>query len=70
MGADGIVMTGRAADPSVTWWQRRIAELSRLIEAGEYFVPADDVAAAILFGRPKWGDNPVATENKRPAEQP
>lgn len=41
-----------------TWWQTRLDDLARQIEAGEYFVPADEIAAAILFGRPKWGDNP------------
>ena len=35
--------------------QERLEELSRLIAKGEYFVPALDVAHAILHGRPKWG---------------
>ena len=41
-----------------TWWQRRLDDLAREIEAGDYYVPAEEIAAAILFGRPKWGDNP------------
>ncbi len=41
-----------------TWWERRLEDLAREIEAGVYFVPAEDIAEAILFGRPKWGDNP------------
>ena len=49
------VMTDQARH---TWWQRRLDDLAREIEAGDYFVPAEEIAAAILFGRPKWGDNP------------
>ena len=41
-----------------SWWQARLDGLAREIEAGEYYVPADEIAAAILFGRPKWGKNP------------
>jgi len=41
-----------------TWWQRRLDDLSRTIADGEYFVSAEEIAAAILFGRPKWGDDP------------
>lgn len=41
-----------------SWWQRRLEDLAEEIRAGSYFVPAEDIAAAILFGRPKWGDNP------------
>lgn len=44
-----------------TWWERRLDDLARRIEAGDYFVPAEEIAAAILFGRPKWGDNPELT---------
>jgi hypothetical protein len=41
-----------------SWWQSRLDDLSERIEAGDYFVPAEEIAAAILFGRPKWGENP------------
>lgn len=47
---------------SRSWWQRRLDDLSEEIRAGSYFVPAEDIAAAILFGRPKWGDNPELVE--------
>jgi predicted transcriptional regulator len=47
----------------LSWWQSRLDRLAREIEAGDYFVPAEEVAAAILFGRPKWGENPEATED-------
>ena len=36
--------------------RERVEELSRLIEEGKYFVPAIDIAHAILHGRPKWGN--------------
>lgn len=45
-------------DARLSWWQRRLDDLAREIKAGRYFVPAEEIAAAILFGRPKWGDNP------------
>ena len=45
-------------EASRSWWQRRLDDLTRQIEAGEYYVPAEEIASAILFGRPKWGDNP------------
>jgi anti-sigma28 factor (negative regulator of flagellin synthesis) len=35
--------------------EERLEELARLIAQGEYFIPAIDIAHAILFGRPKWG---------------
>ena len=44
---------------SSTWWSRRLAELSERIADNDYWVPAEDIAHAILFGRPKWGDNPI-----------
>jgi hypothetical protein len=37
--------------------QRRIAELAARVYAGDYLVPAEEVADAILRGRPKWGEN-------------
>ena len=45
-------------DVGLSWWQRRLDELAQEIRAGSYFVPAEEIAAAILFGRPKWGENP------------
>jgi hypothetical protein len=42
-----------------TWRERRVAHLAALVAAGEYSVPPIDVAHAILFGRPKWGDDPL-----------
>ena len=45
-------------DARRSWWERRLEDLAREIEAGVYFVPAEEIAEAILFGRPKWGDNP------------
>lgn len=35
----------------------RLEELARLIAEGSYFVPAIDIAHAILYGRPKWGNH-------------
>lgn len=37
--------------------RRRITELAARVHAGEYYVPAEEVADAILRGRPKWGEN-------------
>ena len=51
-------MANTERDPSRPWRERRIAHLVEQIEAGTYSVPAIDVAHAILFGRPKWGDDP------------
>ncbi len=45
-------------DPS-SWWSRRLADLAERIANNDYFVPAEDIAHAILFGRPKWGENPI-----------
>ena len=36
--------------------RERLEELSRLIAEGKYTVPAIDIAHAILYGRPKWGN--------------
>ena len=44
---------------SSTWWSRRLVQLSERIADDDYWVPAEDIAHAILFGRPKWGDNPI-----------
>jgi hypothetical protein len=49
----------------MSWRQRRIALLIKRIEAGEYHVPAADVAHAILHGRPRFGENPVVTADVR-----
>ncbi len=58
-------------DVRLSWWQRRLDELAQEIKAGSYFVPAEEIAAAILFGRPKWGDNPelVAKSTEWSAER-
>lgn len=46
-------------EPEATSWrQRRIMHLARLVAAGRYDVPPVEVAHAILYGRPRWGDNP------------
>ena len=36
--------------------RERLEVLSRLIAEGRYVVPALDIAHAILYGRPKWGN--------------
>jgi hypothetical protein len=54
-------------DARLSWWQRRLDDLSLEIKAGRYFVPAEEIAAAILFGRPKWGDNPDLVEKTPPS---
>ncbi len=54
-------------DARRSWWERRLEDLAREIEAGEYFVPAEDIAEAILWGRPKWGDNPELAAEPIPA---
>ncbi len=41
-----------------TWRERRVAHLARRVAEGSYDIPAIEVAHAILFGRPRWGDNP------------
>ena len=46
--------------------EERLEELSRLIAEGEYFVPALDIAHAILFGRPKWGQRVPRPGDLRP----
>lgn len=53
---------------STTWWNRRLNDLADRIAAGEYWVDAEDIAHAILFGRPKWGDNPVPVGSIRDPE--
>lgn len=50
---------------SNTWWNRRLSDLADRISNGDYWVPAEDIAHAILFGRPKWGDNPVPVGSLR-----
>ena len=56
MTYESIRVGHEEARPS--WWQLRLNDLAREIEAGRYAVPAEEIAAAILFGRPKWGENP------------
>lgn len=46
--------------------QRRVAELAELVKTGEYHVPAEEVAEAILRGRPKWGENFVEAASGKP----
>ena len=46
--------------------RERIEELSRLIAEGEYYVPAIDIAHAILHGRPKWGNRVPRPGDLRP----
>ncbi len=45
-----------------TWWRRRVADLAHQVKAGTYWVPAEDIAHAMLYGRPKWGDDPVLVD--------
>ncbi len=40
-----------------------MAHLAAQVAAGNYSVPSIDVAHAILFGRPKWGEDPVSALN-------
>ena len=42
--------------PRVCGRQERLEGLALLIGEGSYFVPAIEIANAILFGRPKWGN--------------
>lgn len=42
--------------PQIVSRAERLAELARLIADGSYQVPAIEIAHAILFGRPKWGN--------------
>lgn len=53
---------------STTWWTRRLSELAERIAADDYWIPAEDIAHAILFGRPKWGDNPIPVGSIRDEE--
>jgi anti-sigma28 factor (negative regulator of flagellin synthesis) len=46
--------------------RERIEELARLIAEGKYFVPAIDIAHAILHGRPKWGNRVPRPGDLRP----
>jgi hypothetical protein len=59
-----------SSEGQTTWWERRLQDLAEQIAAGRYSVPAEDVAAAILFGRPKWGDDPVGVPFDEKAEAP
>ena len=52
-----VVIRSRSARD--TWRKRRVAHLADQVAAGEYSVAPLDVAHAILFGRPKWGDDPL-----------
>ena len=57
LGDDGSRIVSRS---------ERLEELTRLIEEGKYFVPAIDIAHAILHGRPKWGNHVPRPGDLRP----
>ncbi len=59
----------RTRETAVTWRQRRLVELARAVQAGEYSVPAEEVATAILMGRPKWGDDPQTVDSQSEDEE-
>jgi hypothetical protein len=42
----------------MTWRERRVLQIAERVAQGDYDVPPIEVAHAILFGRPRWGDNP------------
>jgi hypothetical protein len=52
--------------PSVVSRSERIEELAKLIAEDSYFVPAIDIAHAILHGRPKWGNRVPRPGDLRP----
>ena len=50
------------------YWEarkRRVARLREQVNAGHYHKPAEWVAEAILWGRPKWGEALVTPEGDR-----
>lgn len=42
-----------------TWWRRHVIEITEKVRYGTYWVSAEDIADAMIYGRPKWGDDPV-----------
>ncbi len=45
----------------MTWRERRIRYLAQQVAEGSYDIAPIEVAHAILFGRPRWGENPQVT---------
>ena len=56
-------------DGAMTWRERRLLQIADRVNRGDYDVPPIEVAHAILFGRPRWGDNPRMVDREQEQAQ-